>query len=120
MAGTESNWNEHVVLDEAHLKEFTGGDADFERQILGLFMDHAPGYLRQLEQSGADGWHTMAHKLKGAARSIGAWRLAREAERAEQMGALCQVEPKRGKALKELTVRLGQLTAFIDERNARA
>ncbi|MBV1901096.1 MAG: Hpt domain-containing protein, partial [Kordiimonadaceae bacterium] len=65
----------------------------------------------------ADGWHTIAHKLKGAARSIGAWSLAREAERAEQMGALCQGEPKRGKALGELTERLGQLSRLIGERN---
>ncbi len=111
----ESSWDETVLLDEKHLREFTGGDTGFQRQVLGIFLENAPLYLETLCRDGNDNWRSDAHKLKGAARSIGAWRLAREAERAEQLGYPADNDPKRIRIAKELQVRLEQTIRYINE-----
>ncbi|WP_020401046.1 Hpt domain-containing protein [Kordiimonas gwangyangensis] len=79
----ETGWDESVVLDATHLRGFTGGDTDLEAQVLQIFQESAPTYLVALEAADASAWQGSAHKLKGAARGIGAWRLAVAAERAE-------------------------------------
>lgn len=109
----ESSWDETVILDEAHLREFTGRDSEFQAQVLQIFLDNAPGYLEVLCRPGNDNWRTDAHKLKGAARSIGAWRLAREAERAEQLGYPADNDPRRIRIARELLVRLEQTVQHI-------
>ena len=102
----ESDWDENVLLDEGHLAEFTGGDPGFQTLVLKIFLDNAPTYLSVLTEPGNENWRTDAHKLKGAARSIGAWRLAREAERAEQLGFPASDDPRRHAIGDELAVRL--------------
>lgn len=111
----ESNWDETVVLDVSHLSGFTGGDPDFECQVLDIFLDNAPGYLEILLSVEAEDWKTSAHKLKGAARSIGAWRLARAAERAEFMGSPASGDPKRNEVIKSMGERLAELVRFIKD-----
>jgi len=105
----ESNWDETVILDRHHLAGFTGGDTEFEKQVLGIFVDNAPGYLQHLRTCDPGDWKSSAHKLKGAARSIGAWHLARAAERVEHMRALGEDDPKRGPLFDELEGRLTRL-----------
>ena len=115
MVGCESDWDESLILDLAHLKEFTAGDEQLEQHVLSLFAEHAPVYLKDLKNSDPDDWRSTAHKLKGAARSIGAWRLAREAERAEHMsGANIIGIEKRKETLVELGFRLDQLMDFLE------
>lgn len=109
----ESVWNEKVVLDHKHLTGYTGGDVELARQVLEIFADNAPTYLASLKASDCDSWRQAAHKLKGAARGIGAWRLARAAERAEFMGEPKLEDPKRQAILSELDDRLSQLLAEI-------
>lgn len=109
----ESAWDETIVLDISHLSGFTGGDPDFECQVLDIFLDNAPGYLEALCQTGQEDWRATAHKLKGAARSIGAWRLARVAERAEHMGSPAVDDPRRKDITKLLGERLADLVRFI-------
>ena len=114
----ESEWDENLILDLSHLAEFTAGDEELEQHVLGLFAEHAPKYLKDLKAAGPDDWRSVAHKLKGAARSIGAWRLAREAERVERMGRAAAEEAKRSETLEELGFRLDQLMTVISERRA--
>lgn len=109
----ESDWDETVVLDRAHLAGFTGGDPSFEKQVLGIFVDNAPGYLEILKACDGDNWKSSAHKLKGAARSIGAWRLARAAERAERMPPPMKADSKREALFSDLQERLDSLLAQI-------
>lgn len=109
----QSKWDESVILDEKHLSEFTGGDRGFQEQVLQIFLDNAPKYLEILCQPGNENWRTDAHKLKGAARGIGAWHLAREAERAEQMGYPPPSDPRRIKAVSELLKRLETTIQYI-------
>ncbi|SDD57825.1 Hpt domain-containing protein [Kordiimonas lacus] len=110
----ESDWDESVVLDREHLKGYTGGDAYLARDVLKIFLDNAPLYLDALSSAEGDGWRSSAHKLKGAARGIGAWRLARAAERAEMLGEPAANDPRRGPILDTLKERLAELEGVIN------
>ena len=69
-----------AAVDLAHLRRYTGGDADLERQTLTLFAPDALRYVASIEAGDAK---IAAHTLKGSAQAIGAWKLAALAERAE-------------------------------------
>jgi HPt (histidine-containing phosphotransfer) domain-containing protein len=76
-----------MAIDRAHLARYTMGDAGLEREILELFVNHLPNIIRDLGLAGNDkDWHMAAHALKGSARAVGAWRLARCGETAERLG----------------------------------
>ncbi len=111
----ESNWDEDVVFDRDHLKAFTSGDPFFEKQVLDIFVQNAPGYLVELSQASVDDWSALAHKLKGAARGIGAWRLARASERAELMENSMLTEEISSGVCACLNVRMEELLAYIAE-----
>lgn len=68
-------------VDLAHLRRYTGGDPELERQALTLFVPDALKYLARIE---AGEGKVPAHTLKGSAQAIGAWKLAALAERAER------------------------------------
>ena len=72
--------SEGPAVDLAHLRRYTGGDAELERTTLTLFVPDALGYVARIE---AGEGKVPAHTLKGSAQAIGAWRLAALAERAE-------------------------------------
>jgi HPt (histidine-containing phosphotransfer) domain-containing protein len=73
-------------VDLAYLARFTLGKAALEREVLDLFIVHCPRYMKALQDAvTAKAWHDAAHTLKGAARGIGAWRVARSAEAAERL-----------------------------------
>lgn len=113
MTVTNFGWDETVILDGNHLQEFTGGDSALQAHVLRIFLDHAPSYLKALCQPSNDNWRADAHKLKGAARSIGAWRLAVEAERAEALGYPALDDPRRSKCSHELLCRLEETISHI-------
>jgi HPt (histidine-containing phosphotransfer) domain-containing protein len=72
------------VLDLAHLARQTLGDRGLEREVLRLFAQQSVALLAVLAKaSGSDDRRAAAHTLKGSARAIGAWRVARAAERFE-------------------------------------
>jgi len=66
-------------IDIAHLKRMTLGDASLEREVLAMFSAQAAGLVSALAGLPSDGG-ALAHTLKGSARGIGAWRVARAAE----------------------------------------
>jgi HPt (histidine-containing phosphotransfer) domain-containing protein len=73
-------------VDLVYLARFTLGNQELETEVLDLFLQHGPRYLQQLRDAvTAKAWHDAAHTLKGAARGIGAWRVARCAETAERL-----------------------------------
>lgn len=72
-------------IDWPYLEEATGGDAALEAEVLALFASQARQYLEVLAAHIDDeDWPAHAHKLKGAARSIGARPLAQAAELSEK------------------------------------
>jgi len=73
-------------VDLAHLARFTLGSATLEREVLQLFAEQMPLYLEALRTGQVHrAWSEAAHNIKGSACAIGAWRLARCAERAERV-----------------------------------
>lgn len=108
------------ALDLGHLRRFTLGDQGLELEILELFITQAPITLAALNSAITDrDWRIAAHTLKGSARAVGAWRVARLAERAEGMSrrrnpADCEA------AARELAGALSEASAFIAALNSAA
>jgi HPt (histidine-containing phosphotransfer) domain-containing protein len=76
-------------VDMLHLRRYTLGDRRLEREILTLFIEHAPATIAAMKQAVSDSdWTNAAHSLKGSARAVGAWRIAMLAERAERIGGI--------------------------------
>jgi len=71
---------QHPPLDFQHLARITEGDRDFQRELLGVFVEDATQTLRQIEQAlnycACEQVTVLTQQLKGAARGIGAQRLA--------------------------------------------
>ncbi|MFQ5346263.1 MAG: Hpt domain-containing protein [Rhodothalassiaceae bacterium] len=74
------------VLDHRHLDACTEGDDALKREVLGIFARQVPDYLAAIEatrESDDESWRRAVHRLKGAARAVGARALAAEAAAAE-------------------------------------
>ena len=75
------------ILDEEHLRRMTLGDRRLEREVLEIFVRHSATTLDLILDcvAGQDpvAAAATAHAMIGAARGIGAWRVAQTAERVE-------------------------------------
>ena len=67
-------------IDLAHLKEQTCGDSELSREGVAMLADQIEMAERQIDQLCAEGRVCLVHGLKGAARNVGAFRLAAAAE----------------------------------------
>ena len=105
----------HAPIDFEHLARYTLGDAELEREIIGLFIDQAPSTMARLAPAAASrDWHEAAHTLKGSARAVGAWRIAELAERAET----ADTDPISRLEIRErLAAAIEDTRAFIAQRN---
>lgn len=75
---------EQRILDLVHLARQTFGDRGLERELLALFEEQCRRLLPVLAGRGAPAARSdAAHTLKGAARAVGAWRLAALADELE-------------------------------------
>lgn len=72
-----------AAIDLHHLSRMTLGERSLEREVLALFERQVEILMPRIR----DGQHAVAaaaaHTLKGSARGIGAWRVARSAEAVE-------------------------------------
>lgn len=77
---------EPALLDFSHLRRYTLDDEQLQEEILELFRGQVQTLLSSLKASACDeaAWQMAAHTLKGSARAVGAFRLAKAAERAER------------------------------------
>lgn len=102
-------------IDLAHLRRYTLGDVVIELEILDLFFQQLPETIAALRsaQTCRDA-RRAAHTLKGSARAIGAWSIAKLAEDAEALSGFGD-EPFDATAA-DLT----RLLAGIDEEGAVA
>jgi HPt (histidine-containing phosphotransfer) domain-containing protein len=66
-------------IDLAHLQRVTLGDASLEREVLAMFAAQAFDLIEQLVRMPADAAE-LAHKLKGSAQAVGAFRVTDAAE----------------------------------------
>jgi HPt (histidine-containing phosphotransfer) domain-containing protein len=72
-----------TVIDETHLERMTLGDRRLEREVLELFVRQTTIMLGRIVGADPALAAASAHTLKGSARGIGAWRVARAAELVE-------------------------------------
>jgi HPt (histidine-containing phosphotransfer) domain-containing protein len=73
------------ILDAPHLVAQTFGDRALEHEVLVLFEGQCERLLPLLAEPGAATLRAdAAHTLKGAARAVGAWRIAEIAESLEE------------------------------------
>jgi len=76
---------EALLLDADHLKKYTIGDLDLEREVLGMFIDQSKLYLERLQSpQNAKDWGEAAHSLKGSASGVGAFKIAERAAQLEK------------------------------------
>ncbi len=68
------------AIDEDHLGRMTLGDRRLEREVLELFLRQTTIMLSRIADADPPLAAAAAHTLKGSARGIGAWRVARAAE----------------------------------------
>jgi HPt (histidine-containing phosphotransfer) domain-containing protein len=80
----ESLDHEPPVIDERHLERMTLGDRALEREVLEIFLRQTIIMLERIAGAAPPLAAATAHTLMGSARGIGAWRVARAAERLEQ------------------------------------
>ena len=73
-------------IDLVHLARTTLGDRGLEREVLQLFDRQSTLLIARMRAAAPAGMATLAHTLKGSARGIGAWRVARAAEALELAG----------------------------------
>jgi HPt (histidine-containing phosphotransfer) domain-containing protein len=97
-------------IDLVHLARMTLGERSLEREVLALFDRQATLLLARMRSAAPAGVVTLAHTLKGSARGIGAWRVARAAEALEVAG-----EVETGAALDQLGGAIEETRAVIAE-----
>lgn len=80
----------HVApIDLKHLRRYTLGDVELEREVMQLFFAQVPKTIAGLADALNDHeWRIAAHTIKGSARAVGAWQIARLAEQAERLTGL--------------------------------
>jgi DNA-binding response OmpR family regulator len=73
------------VIDDSHLRGFTDGEPQLERELAALFVSTARQYVERMRQAleTGEGWSNAAHALKGASANLGARRVAELAAIAE-------------------------------------
>lgn len=107
-------------VDLVHLARYTLGNRSLEREVLRMFCTQSSACLQRLKDAQADtDWADAAHTIKGSARGIGAWHVAKIAEVAE---ALCGEGRQNGSAsvICELERLIGEANSYIDTLLAEA
>lgn len=99
-------------IDEAHLAQMTFGDQRLEREVLEIFRRQSVIMLSRIGGVEPGAAAAAVHTLKGSARGIGAWQVARAAERLEQACG----DADRAASLAELQATTLQVRAAIDAR----
>ena len=86
-------------IDLEHLFRMTLGDHSLEREVLALFDRQAGMLMERIAQAPSPGSSAAAaHTLKGSARGIGAWQVARAADMVEAAAMTCAAQSAQGRA----------------------
>jgi len=103
-------------VDLIHLRRYTMGDQQLETEVLGLFAGELPKTLARLRSSTTDrDWREAAHTIKGSARAVGAWHVARTAQAAEKLDFASANDAARQDAIAPVAVAVAEVLSFIRE-----
>jgi HPt (histidine-containing phosphotransfer) domain-containing protein len=112
-----------IQFDYNQLDAITGGDAEFEREVLEEYLASAPRDLERLRNAIAAGdanaTGASAHALKGASATIGAKGFAAIALELEHAGKTNDLT-NAPSALERLEAEFVQLVALVKERISKA
>jgi HPt (histidine-containing phosphotransfer) domain-containing protein len=97
-------------IDLEHLGRQTLGDPALQREVLDLFMREMEAARTRLAGPQASGRGELAHRIKGAARGIGANSVAASA-------AALEADPERIDLAAALLVRMHEAVRFIVEQS---
>jgi hypothetical protein len=97
-------------IDLVHLARTTMGDRSLEREVLQLFDRQAGLLIARMRAAPPANIGMLAHTMKGSARGIGAWRVARAAEAVELADSA-----RIGEALERLAQAAEEARAVIAE-----
>ena len=112
-------------LDLERLSEISGGEAEFEREIVAEYLEQAWALLesaaRALEAKDVAELRRVAHTLKGSSKTVGAEGVARVAASLETLTAESTqgVAPLLGRVLACLTVTEREFERYFREARGR-
>ena len=98
-------------IDFEHLFRMTLGDHGLEREVLQLFDRQAGMLMARITQSEPGIVAAAAHTLKGSARGIGAWQVARASDAVEAAATTSQ--PNLPKAVRALALSVDEARIVI-------
>lgn len=93
-------------VDLVHLARQTFGDRGLEAEILSMFLAQIHAAKARLRDAGPDDRQTLAHGLKGSARSVGAFPLGDAA-------AVLELQPANALHVREVERRIDDVADFI-------
>lgn len=100
-----------IAVDLVHLRRYTMGNRELEREVLGLFIAQAAANLATLrETTSPKVWREVSHTLRGAALGIGAWQVAKCSQEVE---ASQLSETSRAGLIPNLDHAVSEAVAFI-------
>lgn len=92
-------------IDSAYLERVTGGDSQFQRELLQVFVQDCQNQLPRLRQAVAAGnaedLRKIAHRLKGASANVGAHAFSQAARELEHLGVQLAQQGSLGSAAPE-------------------
>ena len=107
-----------LPVDLRRLKDFTGGDKDFEKEIIDLFLKDTLKHLARLETAingeNASDVEAAAHSIKGAAANMGAEKFRKLAQDLETKGNACALRDI-GNELDLLKSAFAEIEHFFEE-----
>lgn len=106
-------------IDLEHLSRMTLGERELEREVLALFDRQAGMLIVKMREAVPAVVSAYAHTLKGSARGIGAWSVARAAEAVETVANETDQsklpDAKLASALAQLGAAIGEARHVIGE-----
>jgi HPt (histidine-containing phosphotransfer) domain-containing protein len=105
-----------TAIDQNHLARMTLGDRRLEREVLEIFVRQTTIMLGRIVGADPALAAAAAHTLKGSARGIGTWRVARAAELLEQAAIGDGSEGDIAEAIEELKAASLEASAAIGKR----
>ncbi len=117
-AETESaQQDENAPVDVGHLRMFTDGDKEEEKEIFELFITQSEEGIDVLRRTCYGGesqdWRKAAHKMKGAAANLGAFTLSALCKEAEE--AFISTEEEKKELYQKVRDELAMVEAFLRE-----
>jgi HPt (histidine-containing phosphotransfer) domain-containing protein len=106
-------------IDHGHLRRYTMGDQQLEREVLDLFAGELPKTMAALHAAKSEReWKIATHTLKGSARTVGAWRLASAAAAAERDASIVHDPKVRMDVLTACGIAVDDALAYIQAATA--